>query len=72
MTLVEFTCGNVIIDLKPKYEYLGLWLNGHLDYVPSVNTVAIPAGRAFRGVVNKCTCPGGLPFKTYIIGQVPY
>ena len=64
-TIVEFRCGQNMLETVNQYVYLGLLLTEHLDYTKMAKQVANSAGRALGLLITKFKCAGGLPFSTF-------
>ena len=58
-TIVEFRCGQKMIETVNQYVYLGLLLTEHLDYTKMAKQVANSASRALGLLITKFKCAGG-------------
>ena len=62
-TIVEFRCGQKMLETVNQYVYLGLLLTEHLDYTKMAKQVANSASRALGLLITKFKCAGGCPFQ---------
>ena len=60
-----FKCGDIIIELKDRYKYLGVWLQEHLDRKTMSKAFAQSANRALGLLIAKFKSCGGMPFKVF-------
>lgn len=60
-----FKCGDMNIELKNDYTYLGLNLNEFLDYNLTAKIVAKSANRALGLVMAKCKTIGGVSYDVF-------
>jgi hypothetical protein len=60
-----FKCGNMNIELKNDYTYLGLILNEFLDFNLTAKIVAKSANRAVGLVMAKCQTIGGVSYDVF-------
>ncbi|MCG8033469.1 MAG: reverse transcriptase family protein, partial [Candidatus Thiodiazotropha taylori] len=60
-----FKCGDLILDIAPQYNYLGLTLTEFLNYDTMASNVAKSASRALGLVIHKSKLNGGFPFKCF-------
>ena len=58
-------CNNSNIECVERYRYLGLVLNGTLDYGVTVKYVAQAATRALGLLISKFKLMGGMPYEVY-------
>ena len=54
-----------ILELVPKYKYLGFYFDEHLDFQEGINTLSEAAGRALGSVISKFKSLKNVGFKTY-------
>ena len=52
-TQFQFNLQGSPVHVQSNYKYLGVILNEHNDYRPSVKPLVISAGRALGGIINK-------------------
>ena len=62
---VQFTCGNLHLNIVSQYKYLGLTLNQYLDWDMTVKVLANSAHRALGVIIAKHKRFGGMPFKAF-------
>jgi hypothetical protein len=60
-----FKCGNMNIELKNDYTYLGLILNEFLDFNLTAKIVAKSANTAVGLVMAKCQTIGGVSYDVF-------
>ncbi|XP_050415446.1 uncharacterized protein LOC126829542 isoform X2 [Patella vulgata] len=60
-----FTIGNLNIDYCESYKYLGLWLDGHLNFNLCVNELSKSASRALAALCSKHFQAGGFPYNIF-------
>ena len=64
-TNFKFSFGNKLLELVPKYRYLGVIFDENLNFNECANTLANSAGRALGSVISKFSPLKNIMFSTY-------
>ena len=65
LTKHKFALGEEIMEIVPKYKYLGIILEEHLDYNMTCDVLAQSSGRALGSVVSKLKVFDSMGVHTY-------
>ena len=60
-----FTFGNLTLDYKCKYKYLGVYFNEFLNFKDTAQVLSDSAGRALGGVISKFQNTRDVGFNTF-------
>ena len=60
-----FQLDNMTLETVPKYRYLGLVINEHLDYTETTTELVVSGSRSLGSLVSKYYSMDGIDFDTY-------
>lgn len=64
-TNATFALGDSILDIVPRYKYLGITLDEHVDFNITAKTLAEAGNRALGSIINKYKSINGLGYYTF-------
>ena len=69
LTVSNFKCGDIGLDVTSKYKYLGLWFNEFLDLQGTDKHIAKSAARALGAVISNISLNGQVVYYLIVISS---